>query len=195
MGFIRRWCLCLGQWKYMADMKQCRTDSYQNKVMWLCRLADWNLLRPLSISILGLESIFPTVSFFFFHSPFRPQSPFRLWAFSFFQGCGVHCLWFLDCLLGWEELLYLIFYHRLDSVEEISSWRRPRFSVNAGWMGGCMSRWRHAYRKTPKNKGWISMKGIIQSWTLCKGTSQCHWLTLHAGSNICDGKGVFLFGR
>ena len=73
MGFAGRWCLWMGRWKYRdgyEKKKKSLTDSHQDKVMWLFRLADWNLLPLLSISILGLEYIFPTVSFFFFHSPF-----------------------------------------------------------------------------------------------------------------------------
>ena len=64
--------------------KKSLTDSHQDKVMWLFRLADWNLLPLLSISILGLEYIFPTVSFFFFHSPFQASKPLLLFSFFIF---------------------------------------------------------------------------------------------------------------
>lgn len=85
MRFTGRWCLCMGQWKYRDGYEKKRlTDSHQDKVMWLFRLADWNLLPPLSISILGLESISPTVSFFFFPLPLQASKPLLLFSFFIF---------------------------------------------------------------------------------------------------------------
>ena len=191
MGFAGRWCLCMGRWKYRDgyEKKKSLTDSHQDKVMWLFRLADWNLLPRLSISILGLETIFPTVSFFFFIPPFRPPSPFCFLAFSFFQCCGVSCLGFLSCL-GWEELLNLIFYHRLGSITRISNWSRLGSPY---WVSARLDEDTHTKKnKAPKNKAWSSIKRLIALWALRKSTSHWHHITLYIGSNIHDRKFLFL---
>ena len=189
MGFAGRWCLGVGRWKYRDGYeKKSLTDSHQDKVMWLFRLADWNLLPQLSISILGLETIFPTVSFFFFIPPFRPPSPFCFLALSFFQCCGISCLEFLSCL-GWE-LLNLIFYHRLDSITRISNWSRLGSPY---WVSARLDEDTHTKKnKAPKNKAWNSIKRLILLWALRKSTSHWHHITLHIGSNIHDRKFLFL---
>lgn len=46
------------------------------------------------------ENIFPTVSFFFFPLPLQALKPLLLFSFFIFPVLWVHCLGFLDCLLG-----------------------------------------------------------------------------------------------
>lgn len=121
MAFAGRWCLCMGG-NTRTDMKKKKahwfTSGQSNVTFQISRLKS---VAWLSISILGLENIFPTVSF----TPLRPPSPFCFLAFSFFQCCGVSCLGFLSCL-GWEELLNLMFYHRLTPLQESQ--------IEAGWV-------------------------------------------------------------
>ena len=89
--------------------KNCLTDSHRDKVMWLSRWADWNLLPQLSNSILGLESISPIISSFF-HSLFRVQSPFCFLTFSFFQCCGAPCLEFVHSFFYSFIPSFLLFF-------------------------------------------------------------------------------------
>ena len=127
--------------------------------------------------------------FLLFHSPFRPPSPFCFLAFSFFQCCGVSCLGFLSCL-GWEELLNLIFYHRLGSITRISNWSRLGSPY---WVSARLDEDTHTKKnKAPKNKAWSSIKRLIALWALCKSTSHWHHITLYIGSNIHDRKFLFL---